>query len=294
LEKSKSNKEKNMTLRQTLKKAQKQGWAIGHFNFSTLEQLKGIVGAAVRSSSPIILATSQGEAGFLGLEEAVALVKCLRKKTNHSLFLHLDHAKDLVYIRKAIELGYDSVHFDGSFLPFSENIKETRKVVVYAHKKGVLVEGELGYLRGESSFVKKRTPKIRKEDLTRPEQVEEFAARTKVDSLAIAIGNIHGIYRAKPKIDFKRLAEIRQRTDIFLVLHGSSGTSEQDLKRIIKNGVSKINVNTELRIVWRSELEKSFEKSPKVVKPYLILPPVVKATSLKIEKYIKLFRGDKK
>lgn len=277
-----------MELDQILKKAKREKWAIGQFNFSTIEQLKGIIGAAKKLSAPVILGTSEKESKFLGLEETIAQVRILENKMGLKLFLHLDHGKDLNYIKRAIDLGFDSVHFDGSELPFKENLKSTKEIVNYGHKKDVLVEGELGYLRGESRFFQKKKVAIKKEDLTKPEQAQEFVEKTKVDLLAPAIGNVHGIYPEMPELDFERLKEINQKTDAFLVLHGGSGLSRDEIKKAIKSGIQKININTELRLVWRESLQKIL-KTSKEIKPYIILPQVSQAIEKKVEKYIKLF-----
>lgn len=279
-----------MELDQILKKAKREKWAIGQFNFSTIEQLKGIIGAAKKLSAPVILGTSEKESKFLGLEETIAQVRILENKMGLKLFLHLDHGKDLNYIKRAIDLGFDSVHFDGSELPFKENLKLTKEIVNYGHKKDVLVEGELGYLRGESRFFQKKKVAIKKEDLTKPEQAQEFVEKTKVDLLAPAIGNVHGIYPEMPELDFERLKEINQKTDAFLVLHGGSGLSRDEIKKAIKSGIQKININTELRLVWRESLQKIL-KTSKEIKPYIILPQVSQAIEKKVEEYIKLFRS---
>jgi len=275
-------------LSKLLKKAQKERWAIGQFNFSTLEQLRGITTAAKKLASPVILGTSEREIEFLGMEEILALIRILEQKLQFPLFLHLDHGRDLNLIRKAIDFGYDSVHFDGSFLSLKENVKYTREIVKYAHKRDVLAEGELGYLRGESKLFLRGKPKIEREDLTRPEEVGEFGKRTGVDSLAIAIGNVHGIYAEMPKLDFERLKEIRKKTNAFLVLHGGSGIPLRDLKKAIKFGIQKININTDLRVVWKETLQRVLQKSEEI-KPYKILPEVYQAIEKKVEKYIKLF-----
>ncbi len=277
-----------MELDQILKKAKREKWAIGQFSFSTIEQLKGIIGAAKKLSAPVILGTSEKESKFLGLEETIAQVRILENKMGLKLFLHLDHGKDLNYIKRAVDLGFDSVHFDGSELPFKENLKLTKEIVNYGHKKDVLVEGELGYLRGESRLFQRKKITIKKEDLTKPEQAQEFVEKTKIDLLAPAIGNVHGIYPEMPELDFERLKEINQKTDAFLVLHGGSGLSRDEIKKAIKSGIQKININTELRLVWRESLQKIL-KTSKEIKPYIILPQVSQAIEKKAEEYIKLF-----
>ena len=145
------------SLKYFFKKAKKEKWAIGQFNFSTLEQLKAIVSAAEKLKSPVILGTSQGEVNFFGIEEAILLRDLYRKKFPY-IYLNLDHGKDVNLIKKAINLGYDCVHFDGSGLDFQENLKITKKIVKYAHKKGCLVEGEIKSIHGGSE-IHKELPK---------------------------------------------------------------------------------------------------------------------------------------
>jgi len=272
-----------MELKNYFKKAQKQKWAIGQFNFSTLEQLRAILAAGQKTKSPVILGTSEGESKFLGLKEILALVEISKIKYKTPAFLNLDHGKDLKWIKKAIDFGYSAVHFDGSGLSFKKNIEYTKKIADYAHKKGVLVEGELGYIGGESKPHKKKAV-VRKQDLTLPEQVFDFVRKTKVDSLAVSIGNIHGIYSGRLKLDFKRLKEIQEQTKVFLVLHGGSGIPGIEVKKAIKFGIVKININTELRMAWKKSLEKQ-----NGIKPYEILPEVQKSIKKKVEEKINLF-----
>jgi len=258
-----------MTLKNYLKKAEKEKWAIGQFNFSTLEQLKGILAAAEKLKSPVILGVSQGEVDYLGLREVLALVEIAK---SGPVFLNLDHGKDLNLIKKAINYGFSAVHFDGSALSLDKNIKYAKKIVEYAHKRNVLVEGEINA--------------IKKDNLTSLEQAEYFVKATKVDSLAIAIGNRHGFYR-NVKLNFKRLKEIEKKLRVFLVLHGGSGIPEAQIKKAINLGIVKINVNTELRLVWKKSLKILL--SGKEIKPYRILTKVQKDIQKKVEEKIKLF-----
>ncbi|MBU2634932.1 class II fructose-bisphosphate aldolase [Patescibacteria group bacterium] len=264
-----------MTLKDYLKKAQKQKFAIGQFNFSTLEQLRGILAAAKKMKSPVILGTSEGESKFLGLEEILALVEISKMKYKVSAFLNLDHGKDLDYIKKAIDFGYSAVHFDSSDLSLEKNMKYAKKVVEYAHKKGVLVEGEL--------------EGIEKENLSSLNEVKRFVKETKVDSLAIAIGSRHGLYR-DVKLNFNRLKEINSKVDTFLVLHGGSGISNVQIRKAIKFGIVKININTELRLAWKRTLAKSLKAQE--IKPYKILPKVQKAVQKKVGEKLKVFKNE--
>ena len=275
-----------MNLKSYLKKAQKEHWAIGQFNFSTLDQLKGILSAAKELKSPVILGTSEGESGFLGLEEIVALTEISKAKYKVDAFLNLDHGKNLDLLKKAVDLGYSAVHFDGSGMPLEENIRKARKIAEYAHKRGALAEGELGAVKGESVFHNERAV-IEEKDLTLPEDVIRFLKETKVDSLAVAIGNIHGVYKGGKNIDLERLKEIALKCKGFLVLHGGSDIKESDIKQAVNLGIVKININTELRIIWKESLINALKTGD--FKPYKILPQVQDSIQKKVEEKINLF-----
>ncbi len=287
---------KKIKLCQIFKKAQKEGWAIGQFNFSTLEILRAIFQAAKNLNSPIIIGTSEGESKFIGPAEAVALLKVFRGKFNVPVFLNLDHGNSLEYIKEVVDLGYDCVHFDGSKLPLEENIKKTKEVVKYAHKKNILVEGEVGIIAG-GSVVHKEKMEIKEEDLTNPDQALEFIKQTGVDILAVNIGTFHGIEVSgiNPHINIQRLKEIRGKIgDIPLVLHGGSGTPDEDIKEVIKLGIVKININTELRKAFADTFRKTLQENPEEIVPYKILPPVIEAVQKVTEEKIKLFGSQNK
>jgi len=274
------------------KRARSENWALGQFNISNFEILQAIVQASQNLKSPLIIGTSEGESKFLGLKQVVALVRVFRKETGLPLFLNLDHAKSFDYIKEAVDAGYDAVHFDGSKLPLQENIKITKEIVKYCHRRKVLVEGEVGFIPGSSEIFKKR-PKIREKDLTDPDEAEKFVKETRVDSLAINIGNLHGmdVSGINPHINLKRLEEIRKKigNKSFLVLHGGSGTPEEDIKKAIKLGIVKININTELRLTYTNAIKKVLKENPKEIIPYKYLPQVIEAVQKIIEKKIKLF-----
>jgi len=279
-----------MDLKYYLNKAKKEKWAIGQFNISTFEQLKGILAAAGNLRAPVIVGTSEGEAKFLGIEEIVALVKAARKKYKIPVFLNLDHGKDLDLIKKAVDCGYDAVHFDGSLLSFEDNVRCTKEVVKCAHKKGALAEGELGAIKGESGIHQEKAV-LMENDFTSPEQAQKFAKITGVDSLAIAVGTTHGIYSEEQGIDFERVENISHSVNKFLVLHGGSGVSEEQIRKAIELGIVKININTELRLIWRNCIEKKLKENPGEVKPYKILADVPSAIQKKVEEKIMIFQN---
>ncbi|MFH1714118.1 MAG: class II fructose-bisphosphate aldolase [Candidatus Nealsonbacteria bacterium] len=278
-----------MNLRQYFKKAEKEGWAIGQFNISNLETLRAIVLAGLKLKSPVLIGTSEGESKFLGLDVAVSLVSAFRKETGHPIFLNLDHGRSLDYIRKAMEAGYDAVHFDGSKLPLKKNIKIAKQIVSLAKKKGVWVEGEVGFISG-SSTVLKDSPELREQDLTDPKEANTFVKETGVDILAVNIGTFHGIkaFGKNPRINMQRLKEIRKFVgNIPLVMHGGSGTPEIDIKTALKFGIRKININTELRLAFSKGLLKSLSGGEIV--PYKCMPEVILGVQKVVEEKIKLF-----
>jgi len=285
-----------MKIKDYFQKAKKENWAIGQFNFSTLEQLKAIISAAEKLNSPVILGTSERESRFIGLKQAVALVDSYRQDKKLVLFLNLDHGKSFDYIKEAVDADYDMVHFDGSGLNLKENIEVSKKIVEYAHKKGVLVEGEINTIAGTSKVLEK-IPETIEENLTDPDQASEFIKETEVDSLAVSIGSFHGIEVSgkNPVIDFNRLKEINEKTpEKFFVLHGGSGIAVQDIKKIIKQGIVKINVNTELRLAYANALKQVLKEKPQEATPYKLMPEVVESVQKIVEQKIKLFGSDDK
>ncbi|MFH1423589.1 MAG: class II fructose-bisphosphate aldolase [Candidatus Nealsonbacteria bacterium] len=270
-------------------KARKEGWAIGQFNFSDFKVLEAVVLAAKEMRAPVILGTSEGESKSLGLKQIVGLVRSFRKETGLPLFLNLDHGKSFGYIKEAIDAGYDTVHFDGSCLSLVENIKITKKVANYARKKNIPVEGEVGFIKGSSKILKK-TPQINEEDLTDPKEAEKFIKETKVDRLAVNIGTFHGMRASgrNPRINLKRLKEIEERVGKTpLVLHGGSGTPKEDIKASLRLGIAKININTELRVVFNNVLKEALKK-PEIV-PYKYMPEVVAAVQKVVADKIRIF-----
>jgi len=280
-----------MKIKDYFQKAKKENWAVGQFNFSTLEQLKAIIQAAEKLNSPVILGTSEGESRFIGLKQAVALVGSYRESKSLALFLNLDHGSSFDYIKEAIDAGYDLVHFDGSNLNLKENIESSKKIIEYAHKKGVLVEGEINIIAGASKVLEK-IPEAIEENLTNPNQALEFIKETGVDSLAVNIGSFHGIEASgrSPVIDLDRLKEINEKApEKFFVVHGGSGIAIQDIKKIIKQGIVKININTELRIAYTNAIKQALKEKPEEIAPYKLMSKVIELVQKIVEQKIKLF-----
>jgi fructose-bisphosphate aldolase class II len=281
-----------------LGKAQEGKYAIGQFNISTDEQLRAVIEAAEDLKSPVIIGTSESERKFIGTKQAAALAGVWQKETGLPVILNADHCKSFESAKEAVDAGYLGVHFDGSALSFEKNIEVTKRVREYTQSKNpsIIVEGELGYLRGGSEIHKRKT-EIKEEDLTKPEEAGEFVEKTGIDSLAVVIGNIHGLEAEmeNPRLHLDRLEKIQRAVpETFLVLHGGSGTPEEDVKRAIELGIVKININTELRVAYSNELRKTLEKHPAEVKPYKILSPAAEAMREVVFSKIRLFKSDNK
>ncbi|MEK7546723.1 MAG: class II fructose-bisphosphate aldolase [Patescibacteria group bacterium] len=272
--------------------------AIGHFNISDIAALKAIFESARRLNLPVIIGTSEGEREFIGPKQAAALVKSLREEYDFPIFLNADHTHSLEKIKEAVETGYDAVLFDGGKLPFEENIKQTKAVVDYVKSVNpeILVEGEIGYI-GSSSEVLKEIPAdaaLKPEELTSPEQAKEFVQKTRVDFLAPAVGNIHGII-VQPgfveKLDIERIKKIKEAAGIPLVLHGGSGLSEDDFRDAIKAGINIVHISAEIRQAWRRGVEEALKNNPDEIAPYKIYAPAIGKIGEVVENRIKIFSG---
>ncbi len=281
----------NKNLLKIFKDAVDNNFAIGQFNFSSLEQFHGIVNAGIKTKNPIILGTSSNEADFFGMEEAVSFVRTVRERENIPIFLNFDHGKDLNVLKKAVDLGYDMIHFDGSNLSEEENIDKTREITSYAKERGVVVEGEISFIGGKSVVMDRE---IKKYSLTSIEKVVRFIEKTEVDCIALDVGNVHGIYKDSPVIFSERINDLLSVISCFVVLHGGSGIKKEDIEKVILEGVVKININTELRLAWRNTLYEELSKNPTEITPYNILSPVKEAVSKKAEEKINLFMEKRK
>src|SRR3989344_2259463 len=238
-----------MDLNEYLKQAQDGKYAIGHFNFATADVLRGIVEAAKDAGAPaVMVGTSEGEADFIGLKEAVALVRALREEYGFPVFLNADHFKSFEKCKEATDAGYDSIIIDASKLPNEDNIALTKQVADYCRsvKPDISVEGELGYLRGSSEVQAKI--EISVADYTKPEEVADFVSRTGVDRMAIVFGNIHGIVTdQEEKLDVEHFSKIvAAEPRPYYVLHGASGLKDEDVAASIKAGITNVHFNTEL------------------------------------------------
>ncbi len=293
-------------------KAYKGKYAIGAFNVNNMEIIQGIVGAAQIEKSPLILQVSAGARKYANPIYLKKLVEAAIEETDLPIVLHLDHGEDFDICKACVDDGFTSVMIDGSSLPFEENIALTKKVVEYAHSKGVVVEAELGRLAGIEDAIN-----VDEKDaiFTDPDEAVEFVERTGVDSLAIAIGTSHGAFKFKgePQLDFERLEKISKLLPNFpLVLHGASsvpqefveltnkyggqvpgaqGVPEAMLSQATKLGVCKINIDTDLRLAMTASIRKTFVENPEAFDPRKYLGPGRQAIQDMVQHKIKNVLG---
>jgi fructose-bisphosphate aldolase class II len=219
-------------------------YAVGSFNVYNYETIKGVLDASHELEKPVIIALGAKYLENMSLESFVALVRSMASDTEMPVCMHLDHCGDMDIVYRAIKAGFGSVMYDGSALPFAENAAKTKAVCDVAHACGVTVEAELGSLAaGEKSHEGTAEDK---QVYTDPDAAKEFVAITRVDALAVSVGTVHGLYKGEPNVRIDILKEINEALGIPLVLHGGSGTPEATIKECIANGITKINVNTEI------------------------------------------------
>lgn len=231
-----------ISLAQGLAHAQKQGYALGAFNVLDTHFLRALFAAAEQQRSPFIINIAEVHFKYVTLDQLVEAIKFEAAKHAIPVVLNLDHGLHFEAVMQAIRLGFTSVMFDGSTLSYEENIRQTREVVKAAHAVGVSVEAELGAVGGDEGGA--LFGEADSEKFTDPRLAAEFVRETGIDTLAVAIGNAHGKYKGEPKLDFDRLAAIREQTGVPLVLHGGSGISDADFRRAISLGIHKINFYT--------------------------------------------------
>jgi fructose-bisphosphate aldolase class II len=284
------------SLREALEDSAARHVAIGHFNISEMAAFEGIAKAVRATGLPAIIGTSEGEKEFIGAREAVALVKALREE-GLQVYLNADHHHSLEKIKEAVEAGYDAVLFDGGKLPLEENIVRTKEVVDYVKSvnPNILIEGEMGNI-GSGSEIRAAVPEeaqIQLEALTKPEDAARFVKETGVDMLAPAVGNFHGMVAGgtHKEINAERIRQIKEAVKIPLVLHGGSGSRDEDFKAAVRAGVNIVHISTELRAAWRHDLEESLKEMPDEVAPSKLLAHSVEEIQKIAEQRLRLFAG---
>ena len=269
--------------RDMLLKAQRQGYAVPAFNVHNLETVQVVAETAAELRSPVIMAGTPGTFSYAGTDYLIGICQSAAHHYDLPLALHLDHHEELDDIEHKVKSGIRSVMIDGSHLPFEQNIAKVAAAVTLCHRYGASVEAELGRLGGQEDDLIVDTADS---FYTDPVAAREFVAATGIYSLAVAIGSAHGLYHGEPKLDFERLALIREQVDVPLVLHGASGIPEAMVKRAISLGVCKVNVATELKIAFSDALKAYLLSQPNASDPRHYMVPAKAAMKEVVRKVI--------
>lgn len=281
-----------VTGKQILDNANKNGYAVGAFNFSNMEILHAIIDAAEQENAPVIVQTSEGAISYAGHGCLAAMAHEAASRAKVPVALHLDHGTTYKTIVKCVSNGWTSIMIDGSHHTLEDNIKVTKEVVEMCHATDISVEAELGRLSGIEDNIS-----VSEKDAiyTNPNEAVRFVEETGVDYLAIAIGTAHGKYNGVPKLDFDRLAAIKKLLpDTPIVLHGSSGIPEVDIKKAVSLGVNKINIDTDIRVAFTDAVQKTIAEKPEEFDPRKILGPSKKAMTAVVAEKIRMFGSSNK
>lgn len=251
-----------------LEDAKEGHYAIPHFNINNLEWTRFILEECEKEKSPVILGVSEGASQYMGGFQVVFnMVKALDEALSITIpvCLHLDHGSSVSTCKEAIDSGFTSVMIDASKYSLEENIKVTKEVVSYAHERNVTVEAEIGHIGGEEDGVADELAYAKVEDACL------LASETGIDTIAPALGSVHGPYKGEPKLDFDKMAEIKERTNLPLVLHGGSGIDDEKIRKAIDVGITKLNINTELQMEWTRAVRKFLEENKTVYDPRKVI-----------------------
>ena len=252
-----------VTTKELLLKAQEGNYAIGAFNVENMEMVQAVIAAAEELNSPVIMQTTPSTVKYADLDYFYANAKVAAQKAKIPAVIHLDHGSSFELAMQALRAGYTSIMIDGSHGSFEENIKVSKAVADACHPSGVSVEAELGKVGGKEDDLEGGD----ENPYTDPEQARIFVEQTGVDSLAVAIGTAHGVYKGIPKLDVERLSEIRKVVEVPLVLHGTSGVPDETVKECIKRGICKVNYATDLRIAFTKGVKAVLAENPDTIDP---------------------------
>ncbi len=275
-----------VTLRDVLGAAEVGGYAVGAFNCHNMELVQAIIAAAEAERAPVILQASQGAIKYAGLPYITALARTAADAARVPVVLHLDHGTSFEQAVACLRAGFTSVMIDGSALPLEENVALTARVVAVARAVGVSVEGELGRIVGTEDEI---SVAEREALFTDPDEATYFVDRTGVDALAVSVGTAHGRYRGTPQLDFPRLALIKERVRIPLVLHGSSGVPDEAIQEAVRLGVRKINIDTDIREAFVGTVRRELAARPEEIDPRKILGPAREAAVEVIRHKMRVF-----
>ena len=277
--------------KEVLEKAKEEKYAVPHFNINNLEWTRFILEECEKEKSPVILGVSEGAKKYMvGFHTVTEMVKAMVEELQITVpvVLHLDHGSSVASCKEAIDAGFTSVMIDASKYSVEENIQMTKEVVEYAHQKNVTVEAEIGHVGGEEDGVADELAYAKVEDAVR------LAKEAGIDSLAPALGSVHGIYKGEPKLDFQRMMEIKEKTNLPLVLHGGSGIPDELIKKSVTCGICKLNINTDLQIVWAKAVRSFLDENQSVYDPRKVIKAGEQAIKDKIDEKIHLLESNGK
>lgn len=275
--------------KQLLLDAQKNKYAVPAFNIHNLETIQAVIETAIEEKSPVIIAATPGTISYAGEDYILNILEAASVTYGLPFVFHLDHHTNVEDIKRMIKKGCKSVMIDASEYDFEKNISIVKDIVDYAHKYDVTVEAELGKLAGiEDDLVVDSANSY----FTNPKEAVEFVERTGIDSLAVAIGTAHGLYKSEPKLDFDRLEKIKEKIEIPLVLHGASGVSKEDVQRSIDLGICKVNIATELKMPFAAALKNHFDKNPDANDPRQYFGPAKEAMKSVIREKIRMCKSN--
>lgn len=262
-----------------------QGKGLGAFNVIHLEHAQRFIEAAERVGQPIVLQISENAVKYHGsLAPIAAGTIAAAKNATVPVVVHLDHAESVPLIREAVHIGFSSVMYDGAALPFEENVKTTREVVDFCHRWGVSVEAELGEVGGKDGA---HAPGVR----TDPAEAADFVERTGVDALAVAVGSSHAMTERNATPDFELITRLAEAVPVPLVLHGSSGVSDEGMRAAIEAGITKVNVSTHLNVLSTGQIRELLGENPQLVDPRKFIGPATEVAGKEVERLLEWYAG---
>ena len=282
-------------IKEIIKEAQEGKYAFGTFDTSNLEVTQAIARAAEAKNTPVMIGITETAIEYAGFLPLVNLVKGIISESKADIILHLDHGKDINLVKRCIDEGFTSVMIDASFYEFEKNVEITKNIVEYAHKKDVVVQAELGKIPRLKSSTEVGTT-LKKMEKTDPDEAAEFVERTKVDTLAVIVGNIHGMYEPEgnPHLDLDLLKKIRGKISTPFILHGGSGTPSGDVQRaVLEGGIINVNIDTEIRVAFMGSISDFCVSGRMVTDPRKVLSLARDAVQRKVEEKIELFKCGK-
>ncbi len=282
-----------VNMNEVLRPAKANKYAVGLFNAVNLELARGIIAAAESTRSPVIMGTAEVLLPYGPLEEVSYYLIPMAKKASVPVVVHLDHGLSYDTCVKALKLGFSSVMYDCSTDTYEENVRKVKEMADIAHSYGATIEGELGHVGdNEGSAEGSSHLDDPSKYFTDPKLAKDFVDKTGVDALAIAVGNAHGAYKLPPKLDFERIRTIANTVDVPLVLHGGSGLTDNDFKIAIQEGISKVNIFTDINV---AAVEAEFKKFSSMDKGLIdLIPAAVEAVKQESMKKMQLFSSDGK